>query len=115
MSGHRILKGLFLVFIGLILFLSLGNIYQSGEIKFPQIKNLREMIMKYWTDLQSYIQQESIKYIQSKFCVEDDQLKSEEECPKHRYIIRMIERSPLIIYIEKFLTQNEIDHLIKLA
>jgi hypothetical protein len=69
------------------------------------------MIMKYLTDLQSYIRQESIKYI----CVDDRKIEFEFECPKHRYRTRMIERSPLIIYIENFLTQNEIDHLIKLV
>lgn len=39
----------------------------------------------------------------------------EYECPQHRYNIQMIERRPLIIYIEQFLTQNEIEHLIELG
>jgi hypothetical protein len=86
-----------IVFIGFILFLSFRNVYQSGI----------HIIIEY------FIEQESIEYIQSKYCL--DYFKVEDECPKHRYIIRMIERSPLIIYIENFINQNEIDHLIKLA
>ncbi|CAF0981365.1 unnamed protein product [Adineta steineri] len=39
----------------------------------------------------------------------------ESKCPYHQYKIRLIERKPLIIYIEQFLTQNEIKHLIQLA
>ena len=37
------------------------------------------------------------------------------QCPRHRYTTRIIDRKPLIIYIEQFLTRNEITHLIKLA
>ncbi|UJR11395.1 hypothetical protein I4U23_015575 [Adineta vaga] len=37
------------------------------------------------------------------------------ECPDHQYKIQIITRNPLIIYIDKFLTQNEIKHLIELA
>ncbi|CAF4056143.1 unnamed protein product [Adineta steineri] len=37
------------------------------------------------------------------------------ECPHHRYTTRIIERSPLIVYIEQFLTQNEIQYLIELT
>ncbi|CAF1331793.1 unnamed protein product [Adineta steineri] len=39
----------------------------------------------------------------------------EYECPQHQYTTRIIERKPLIIYIEQFLTENEIQHLIELA
>ncbi|CAF1221209.1 unnamed protein product [Adineta steineri] len=40
---------------------------------------------------------------------------SKYKCPHHRYSARIITRRPLIIYIEKFLTQNEMQHLIELA
>ena len=36
-------------------------------------------------------------------------------CADHRYKIRLITRNPTIIYIENFLTANEIEHLIELA
>ncbi|CAF0743042.1 unnamed protein product [Adineta steineri] len=63
--------------------------------------------------------------MQSKFCKKDvkvaqvndnyDLLQYRYKCPHHQYSTRIIERSPLIIYIEKFLTQNEMQHLIKLT
>jgi hypothetical protein len=109
-----------IVFVVFILFLSVINVYQCGEIIFQSIENILQIIIKYITDLQSCILKESIQSVESQLSKENLQFeniesKSEDECPKHRYITRMIERSPLIIYIEKFLTQNEIDHLIKLA
>lgn len=39
----------------------------------------------------------------------------EERCPQHRYTIRMIERRPMVVYIEQFLTANEMTHLIELS
>ena len=36
----------------------------------------------------------------------------EEICPQYSYRTRLINRNPLIIYIENFLSKNEIDHLI---
>lgn len=41
--------------------------------------------------------------------------RNKEECPKHSYRTRIIHRNPLIIYIENFLTKNEVNHLIELA
>ncbi|CAF1200269.1 unnamed protein product [Adineta ricciae] len=40
---------------------------------------------------------------------------SEYKCIDHRYKIRIIQRTPLIVYIEKFLLPYEIRHLIELA
>ncbi|CAF4070433.1 unnamed protein product [Adineta steineri] len=42
-------------------------------------------------------------------------LGSKYKCPHHQYSTRIIERSPLIIYIEEFLTQNEMQYLIRLT
>ncbi|CAF1672135.1 unnamed protein product [Adineta ricciae] len=40
---------------------------------------------------------------------------SEYKCSDHPYTIRIVHRTPLIVYIEKFLIPYEIHHLIKLA
>ncbi|CAF1591576.1 unnamed protein product [Adineta ricciae] len=40
---------------------------------------------------------------------------NERKCSDHRYKIRIIQRTPLIVYIEKFLLPYEIRHLIELA
>jgi len=34
----------------------------------------------------------------------------EEACPRYSYRSRIINRNPLIIYIENFLAKNKIDH-----
>ncbi|CAF0750126.1 unnamed protein product [Adineta ricciae] len=39
----------------------------------------------------------------------------EQQCPQHRYTIRIIEKNPLVIYIENFLTEFEIQHIIELT
>ena len=39
----------------------------------------------------------------------------EQQCPQHRYTIRIIEKNPLVIYIENFLTAFEIQHIIELT
>ncbi|CAF1016299.1 unnamed protein product, partial [Adineta ricciae] len=41
--------------------------------------------------------------------------KNADVCADHQYKIRLITRNPTIIYIENFLTENEIKHLIELA
>jgi len=61
------------------------------------------------SNLKLHIELRLYKYLQSKFDPID------EECPYHQYTIRIIERSPLIIYIEHFVTQHEIEHLVQLA
>ena len=58
---------------------------------------------------------------ESKFCketckvLEKNESSKVDKCSDHRYKIRIIERSPLIIYIEEFLQENEIEHLIQLS
>lgn len=37
------------------------------------------------------------------------------QCPKYSYRIRIVNKKPLIIYIENMLKENEIEHLIQLA
>ncbi|CAF1314684.1 unnamed protein product [Adineta ricciae] len=78
-----------------------------------------EILDDYIIDAQSYIRDEempskqecNIPEITSNFNLSEYKYR----CPRHRYSIRLIERSPLIIYIEQFLTQNEIQHIIDLA
>jgi len=70
-------------------------------------------------DAHQYIQQQ-INYFQiTKFCnqtnIKYNLSQYEYQCPQHQYNIRVIERRPLIIYIEQFLTSDEIQHLIELA
>ena len=67
---------------------------------------------------------EFLSYIEKSY-FEDKQLKdnvtlvdtnkTEYECLNHRYRTRIISRTPLIIYIDNFLSPYEIQHLIELA
>ncbi|CAF1160268.1 unnamed protein product [Adineta ricciae] len=74
------------------------------------------IIVERLTILQTYLRQQTIKDIKDQnSSVNYDLSKYEYECPHHRYVTRIIERKPLIIYIENFLTRNEIEHLAQLA
>jgi hypothetical protein len=103
----------------LIGFCVILNLYQSRYIILQLIDVCLQLIVLFSTDAREYIRQQ-INYSQNiKFC-NDTNIKYnlsqyQYECPQHRYSIRMIERRPLIIYIEQFLTQDEIQHLIELA
>ena len=79
-----------------------------------------QVMIGHLTDLQSYLRERRMGKDPSKLKVNDRQMQdhssgSEEECPRHSYLTRIVERNPLIIYIENFLTKYEIDHLIQLA
>lgn len=68
--------------------------------------------MKYLTYLQSFVRQ----HIQAEETASDDELSQyENACPKQRYTIRIIAQKPTIIYIEEFLTQKEMKHLVDLT
>ena len=113
------------MFFGFIASYCLLNVYQYRESIFHATEFGLQVIIEYLTDLQSYVRQQAIQSTQSNFCKEHckvtevnnnyDLSQYEHECPRHRYVTRIIERSPLIIYIEQFLTQNEIQHLIELT
>ncbi len=103
----------------LIGFCVILNFYQSRYIILQSIDVCLQFIILFSTDAREYIQQQINYSLNIKFC-NDTNIKYnlsqyEYECPQHRYRIRMIERRPLIIYIEQFLTQDEIQHLIELA
>lgn len=86
---------------------------------FPNRDTIDQSI-EYLTDFQSFIKEKRIKLVYSKLIRSNHQEKdelfpNEETCPRYSYRLRIINRNPLIIYIENFLSKNEIDHLIKLA
>jgi hypothetical protein len=104
----------------LFAFCIISNLYQSRYIILQLIEICLQSIVLFSIDAHRYIQQQ---IIYSKICNETNiMIKSNynlseyiDHCPQHQYNIRVIERRPLIIYIEQFLTQNEIQHLIELA
>ena len=109
-----------IMFFELISCYFLLNVYPSRKNIFRKMDFSLQVI-----DLISYIRQQEIQSTQFNFCNEhckvvevknnSDLGSYEHECPRHQYIIRLIQRSPLIIYIEQFLTENEIQHLIDLV
>jgi hypothetical protein len=114
-----------IVFFGLIASCCFFNVYSSRDTISQAIEFSLQVIIEYLTDLQLHVRQQIIKFSQANFCKEEcktadvnnnyDLSKYAHQCPHHRYHTRIIERSPLIIYIEQFLTQNEIQYLIELA
>ena len=86
-------------------------------LNLDEIKKSLQILIKHLIDVESYFEDERI---QSKYCKENCKSfqlnESESECQSdHRYKTRIISRTPLMIYIEQFLTQREIEHLIELA
>ncbi|UJR19764.1 hypothetical protein I4U23_022898 [Adineta vaga] len=117
---------LFRIFIlAFIVFSCLLSVYRSQRTISQTIHFVLNVLIEYLTDLQSYVQQEVEQPIQSDSCKEIckipdvknnyDLSQYKYQCPHHRYNTRIIERSPLIIYIEQFLTENEIQYLIELT
>ena len=106
--------------IGCFVFVSLFNIFQNSYITLQSIEYALQLLIEYLTNFQSYIEERRIQIVDSKWTEGNDQRKdpftpSEEACPRYSYRSRVINRNPLIIYIENFLGKSEIDHLIKLA
>jgi hypothetical protein len=89
------------------------NIYQSRYIILQLIEVCLQSLILFSTDAHRYIHQQIIYSKEIKSC--NDINHNSYQCPQHQYNIRVIERRPLIIYIEQFLTENEIQHLIELA
>jgi hypothetical protein len=113
------------IFFGVLLFSCLLSTYQSPKTILKAIDFGLQVIIDYSTDLQSYIRQDVNQSMASNFSKEVPKVSEvntnynlsqyKDKCPHHRYSTRIIERSPLIIYIEGFLTQNEIEYLIEFA
>ncbi|UJR14107.1 hypothetical protein I4U23_001103 [Adineta vaga] len=110
----------------IIISLCLFTVYYPQEITSPLFDYGLLSIIKCLTTFQIYLRQliiqptqliidkeEHIKRIDGSVNYHLSQY--EQECPHHRYHTRIITRKPLIIYIEQFLTRNEIEHLSELA
>ena len=95
--------------------MSLYHTYQFNETILQSTEDALQLIIGHLTDLQSYLRERRIEKSPAKLKVDDRLSQRKEECSRHSYLPRIIERSPLIIYIENFLTKDEIDHLIQLA
>ncbi len=103
----------------LVAFCIISNLYQSRYSILQLIEICLQSIIFFSIDAHQYIQQQ-INYSRDiQFCnktnVKYNLSHYQYQCPQHLYNIRVIERRPLIIYIEQFLTPNEIQHLIELA
>lgn len=96
---------------GCLIALSIFNTFQNADIVLQSIEGILQCMVEYLTDLQSYIGEKRMGSMLSNL-VENE---TEVACPSHHYRSRIIQRHPLIIYIENFLTRKEIDHLIELA
>ena len=92
-----------------LLSVSLFNIFQNGPIILQSIEYALQLMIEYLTNFQFYIREKRINYFHSK--LKDDN----HQCRPHSYRSRIINRNPLIIYIENFLTKNEINRLIELV
>jgi len=103
----------------LITFCVISNIYQSRYFVFHLVEIALESIRYVCTDSLNYIQQHWNVHQTEQICNQTNTQYNlsdyEFQCPQHRYRTRIIERRPLIIYIEQFLTQDEIEHLLQLA
>ena len=96
-----------------------SNFYQSRYIILQLFELCLKLIVLFSMDAQRYIQQQINASREIKICNQTSEKYTlshyADECPQHRYYVRVIERRPLIIYIEQFLTPNEQQHLIELA
>lgn len=109
---------MFLSFLGIllsILTIFLWKISCSNETTIEYAEKILQYLIKYLNQLEHLLQQQKINKDQLKSPKNASVSKEEAKCPKHRYQIRIIERSPLIIYIEHFLRKDEIEHLIQLG
>lgn len=95
------------------------NFYQARYIILQTIEICLQSIILFSMDAQQYIQQHINYSPEVKICNETNRKYNlsqyEYECPQHQYTIRVIRGRPLIIYIEEFLTENEIQHLIEIT
>ena len=90
----------------------------------PFMLQLTEYVLQFHIDcltsLNSYLGDKRIEMINTKIMEDSRQRKvfssrNEEICPPYSYRTRIINRNPLIIYIENFLSPKEVNHLIELG
>ena len=103
----------------LVAFCVLSNLYQSRDILLRFMERSLQSIVLFSMDAQRYIQERMNSSREDTVCNQMERRYNlsqyADQCPQHRYTIRVIERRPLMLYIEQFLTQDEIEHLIELA
>ncbi|UJR17789.1 hypothetical protein I4U23_004688 [Adineta vaga] len=110
-------SALFIVMISIYLF----NIEQIQREGFQSIKIGLQILIKSLSDIEkSYFEDDIMESNHSKdnstqVQVNKTERNNEYKCIDHQYKIRIISRTPLIIYIEKFLIPYEIRHLIQIA
>lgn len=100
----------------LLTFFVILNFYQFRFllVQFVQI-GFSTMIFLFM-DLQRYIQETIHSSIVSSSMNRSINLSHyENQCRQHQYTVRIVERQPLIIYIEQFLTADEIQHLMEMT
>ncbi|CAF1529278.1 unnamed protein product [Adineta steineri] len=117
MFMRRVTTVLFCISITLYL-LNVNNIQKKT---FEGIRIGLELTIEYLIDLHLYFGNKFIEYKISKYDNETlkqpntTKVQDDYNCPDHQYKIRIISRRPLIIYIEKFLTEDEMKHFIELG
>lgn len=79
-----------------------------------------QFVIDFSTSLQSYVGDKRLELMNKKLKEDSQQRKvfsarNEEICLPYSYRTRIVNRNPLIIYIENFFSQKEIDHLIELG
>ena len=105
---------------GFLISLLLLNIFYNGPFILQSTECVLQFIIEYLTDFQSYIEGKRMEMIHLKMIEDNRQrrvysTRDEVLCPQYSFRTRIINRKPLIIYIENFLTKKEINHLIELA
>ena len=113
-----ILQFFSLVLIALLFVYFILNINPSRQGFVQSIDAILEVFIDYLSDVRAELQAELASHESQKVGASGDNDRLSDykpACPHHSYTIRLVHRNPLIIYIDKFLTQNEIQHLIDLT
>ena len=96
-----------MVLISSILSLIVLYIFGNSQFVLQSIEYSLQWISGYLTAFQSYIREKRLEMMYEN--------RAEKICPPHSYRTRIVHRKPLIIYIENFLTEYEMNHIIGLA
>lgn len=98
------------------------NIFYNGPFMLQLMEYAVQPTIEYLNDFHFYISQKRMEMVHAKLKEENRRRKvysprseSDVPCPQHSYRSRIIHRKPLIIYIENFITKNEINHILELT
>lgn len=105
---------------GCLLSILLFNVFYNGPVMLQLTEYGLQFIIDFSTSFQSYLGEKRIEMINKKLTEDSQQRKvfsarNEEICPLYSYRTRVVNRNPLIIYIENLFSQKEIDHLLELG